>query len=458
MPRYRFSDFTLSTRKRLLIRNGQQLPLIPRYLDLLIFLIERRRDAVHRREIFDRVWSDVIVSDSALSQAIRTLRRTLGDDPREPRFIRTVSRHGYQFTCPDVIEEPDEDVPAPVRAMPTCPPEREARKAEARSAKAEQTRQKVGASLTALMTGATRACAGAALAGAAAGIAGGLLLSVAPDNAAPLAIVPVLVLVGAGAGAVGGLGVGAGLAFAESSSRLRNAVGLTIGAAAGGAAMGMAVQWLMRWSLAAVVGLNLPIGGAFEGLVIGAAGVGTPSPAATGTPPGRSGRHRNAAQAFRQLGPAARSRIHRAAVVAAFCAAGALALAWAGRPLVGGTLHVIAREARGSQISLTPLGRLIGEPGFGPVSQALIAAWEGGIFGFGVGIALLRRRSHADLTNPSSAAQDLPRADADPPCGGSPCRPLPRVRPRSSSEDGSECFLSSSTDRGRATSRCWDGR
>ena len=388
MPRYRFSDFTLSTRKRMLIRNGQQLPLIPRYLDLLIFLVERRRDAVHRREIFDRVWSDVIVSDSALSQAIRTLRRTLGDDSREPRFIRTVSRHGYQFTCPDVIEEPDDDAPEPV---PVRAPEVESDlSAEARSAKAEQTRQKVGASLTALMTGATRASAGSALAGAAAGVAGGLLLSVAPDNTAPLAIVPVLMLVGAGAGAVGGLGVGAGLAVAESSSRLRNAAGLTIGGAAGGAAIGMAVQWLMRWSLAAVVGLNLPIGGAFEGLVIGAAaGIGYAT--------------------ARRLGPAPQSRIHKAAVVAVFCAAGALALSWAGRPLVGGTLHLIAREARGSQISLTPLGRLVGEPGFGPVSQALIAAWEGGIFGFGVGIALLRRRSHADLTNPSSAAQDLPR-------------------------------------------------
>jgi hypothetical protein len=73
-------------------------------------------------------------------------------------------------------------------------------------------------------------------------------------------------------------------------------------------------------------------------------------------------------------------------------------------------LHLIAREARGSQINLTPIGRLVGEPGFGPVSQALIAACEGGIFGFGVGVALLRRRSHADLTNPSSAAQDLPKA------------------------------------------------
>jgi hypothetical protein len=88
----------------------------------------------------------------------------------------------------------------------------------------------------------------------------------------------------------------------------------------------------------------------------------------------------------------------------------ALALAWAGRPLVGGTLNLIAHEARGSQISLAPLGRLVGETGFGPVSQALIAAWEGGIFGFGVGFSLLRRRSHADLTNPSPAAQDLPAA------------------------------------------------
>jgi DNA-binding winged helix-turn-helix (wHTH) protein len=387
VPRYQFSGFTLSTRKRLLIRNGQQLPLIPRYLDLLIFLVERRRDAVHRREIFDRVWSDVIVSDSALSQAIRTLRRTLADDPREPRFIRTVSRHGYQFTCPDVIEEPDEDAPEPVQVR--APDIEGDLSGGARSAKSEQTRQKVGASLTALMTGATRACAGAALAGAAAGIVGGLLVTVAPDNTAPLAIVPVLGLIGAGAGAVGGLGVGAGLALAESMSRLRNAGGLTIAAAAGGGAMGMAVQWLMRWSLAAVVGLHLPIGGAFEGLVIGAAaGVGY--------------------SIARRLGSAARSRMYRAAVIAAFCAAGALALTWAGRPLVGGTLHVIAREARGSQISLTPLGRLVGEPGLGPVSQALIAACEGGIFGFGAGVALLRRRSHADLTNPSTAAQDLP--------------------------------------------------
>ena len=94
---YRFSDFILSPRRRTLIRQGLEQPLIPRYFDLLVFLVERRHEAVHRRDIFDGVWNDVVVSDSALSQAIRTIRRTLGDDSREPRFIRTVSRHGYRF-------------------------------------------------------------------------------------------------------------------------------------------------------------------------------------------------------------------------------------------------------------------------------------------------------------------------------------------------------------------------
>jgi len=79
VPRYRFNQFVLSPRRRMLLREGREQPLIPRYFDLLVFLIERRSEDVHRRDIFDRVWSDVVVSDSALSQAIRTIRRTLGD-------------------------------------------------------------------------------------------------------------------------------------------------------------------------------------------------------------------------------------------------------------------------------------------------------------------------------------------------------------------------------------------
>ena len=105
--RFRFAEFVLSPRRRLLLRNGTPVALIPKYLDLLLLLVARRHDAVSKQAIFDEVWSDVVVSDGALAQAVRTLRRTLGDDSREPRFIRTVSRHGYQFVWADVVEEID---------------------------------------------------------------------------------------------------------------------------------------------------------------------------------------------------------------------------------------------------------------------------------------------------------------------------------------------------------------
>src|SRR5262245_7617941 len=106
--RFRFAEFVLSPRQRLLMREGNAVPLIPKYFDLLVLLITRRREAISKQTIFSEVWSDVVVSDGALSQAVRTLRRTLGDDSREPRFIRTVSRHGYQFVWTHVVEENDE--------------------------------------------------------------------------------------------------------------------------------------------------------------------------------------------------------------------------------------------------------------------------------------------------------------------------------------------------------------
>ncbi len=113
-PCYRFGGFEVATARRALLRGDQELPLIPRYFDLLVLLLERRGEAVSRREILDAVWSDVVVSDGALNQAIRTLRRALGDDPRCPAFIRTVSRHGYRFVCPDVtVGEDDAGSPSP---------------------------------------------------------------------------------------------------------------------------------------------------------------------------------------------------------------------------------------------------------------------------------------------------------------------------------------------------------
>ncbi len=119
--RYRFAGHILSPARRTLVRDGRELPLIPRCFDLLVMLIERRNEALSRGEILDAVWRDVAVTDGALSQAIRILRRTLGDDPRAPTFIRTVQRHGYRFVCDDIIEEPDEGRPEPVRAAEAEP-------------------------------------------------------------------------------------------------------------------------------------------------------------------------------------------------------------------------------------------------------------------------------------------------------------------------------------------------
>ena len=96
-PRFRFAGFVVSPSLRLLLKNDQPVPLIPRYFDLLLLLLERRNEALHRHDLLDAVWSDVVVSDGALSQAVRVLRRALDDDPRNPAFIRTVSRHGYRF-------------------------------------------------------------------------------------------------------------------------------------------------------------------------------------------------------------------------------------------------------------------------------------------------------------------------------------------------------------------------
>ena len=352
------------------------MPLIPRYFDLLLLLIERRHEAVHRREIFDQVWTDAIVSDSALSQAVRTLRRTLGDDSREPRFIRTVSRHGYRFVLPDVIEEEDDGAqPAPPPASP----------AETSVDGFEPQLERVtGASSDAAGDegiGTLRwsgAASGGALAGVVAGGLGGLILAAAPGSAAPIAIAPVLAVIGGVCGALGGAGVGAGLSLAEARARSQRAVALIAAAALGGGLVGVAVQLLARWSLATLLGLDVEVGGGLEGLAIGAA-AGAGYAIATRSPEGGIAAPRD-------------SRLLRSALITAFlCGLAGLSLTLAGRPLAGGTIHAIANAADGSRATLAPLGRLIGEPDFGPVSRAILAFGEAATFGLGLAYGLMRR-------------------------------------------------------------------
>jgi hypothetical protein len=222
------------------------------------------------------------------------------------------------------------------------------------------------------------AALGSGVAGALGGAAGGLMLMAAPTSAASIAVVPVLAVIGAACGAAGGAGVGAGLSVAEATFRSRRTIALVAGGAVGGGLVGLAAEWLSRWSLAALVGVHLNVGGGLEGVAIGAAaGLGY----AASTPFAEGG----------LAAPRGGRRVATAAVVGLACAAATLALALAGRALVGGTVHLIAEASQGSQVVLTPLGRLVGEPDFGPVTAGILGLGEGLLFGAGLAFGLTRR-------------------------------------------------------------------
>jgi DNA-binding winged helix-turn-helix (wHTH) protein len=335
-------------------------PLIPRYFDLLRLLVERRHEAVDRRSIFDCVWSDVVVSDGALTQAVRTLRRALGDDPREPVYIRTVSRHGYRFVWPDVVEEADGP---PGSGAP--PPAN-----EARAASADPPPIALGRGLA--------AAAGAGLFGLGAGLIGGLLLRWAAGWNVPATVCVTLGLVGGTVGAIGGLGVGLGLAVAESRGRRGRRLALPLLGALGGAAVGFAAQLLGRWTLEGLFGRSLPpVGGGWEGVAIGAAvGLGF---AFSAPPPQGSGLPRAA-------------RLRAALVTGALAAGVCVAVDAFGGRLVGVSLNAIARVFQGSQVGLAPLARRLGEPDLGPLTRAVLGVWEGFLFAAGTVLGFTRRQ------------------------------------------------------------------
>jgi DNA-binding winged helix-turn-helix (wHTH) protein len=95
--RVEFGEFTLDSGARQLLRGGKALHLEPKALELLVLLLERRPEAVAKPEIRDRLWPDTFVSESNLTGLVAQVREALGDDPRQPTYIRTVHGFGYAF-------------------------------------------------------------------------------------------------------------------------------------------------------------------------------------------------------------------------------------------------------------------------------------------------------------------------------------------------------------------------
>src|SRR5215216_8036332 len=97
---FRFDRFRLDPGDRQLRRDDEPVELNARYLDALSLLVREAGRLVTKDRFLDEVWRGVPVTDEALTQCIKTLRRQLGDDAARPRFIETVPKHGYRFIAP----------------------------------------------------------------------------------------------------------------------------------------------------------------------------------------------------------------------------------------------------------------------------------------------------------------------------------------------------------------------
>jgi DNA-binding winged helix-turn-helix (wHTH) protein/tetratricopeptide (TPR) repeat protein len=119
---YRFGPFTVDAGSYRLLRGSEVVPLSPKIIDLLLYLVARQSALVPKDELFAALWPDVAVTDNALTQAVSELRQALGDDPSKPTYIQTVARRGYRFVAAVEVA-----VPTPVPAAPVVEPRIEAK-------------------------------------------------------------------------------------------------------------------------------------------------------------------------------------------------------------------------------------------------------------------------------------------------------------------------------------------
>src|SRR5580704_19709506 len=96
----RIGDWYANPASGQLSRNAEVVRLEARTMRLLLCLAERAGELVSIEELLKEVWPGVIVTSDSVYQAVASLRRVLGDDPKHPRYIATVPRLGYRMLAP----------------------------------------------------------------------------------------------------------------------------------------------------------------------------------------------------------------------------------------------------------------------------------------------------------------------------------------------------------------------
>ena len=94
---FRFSDVEVREREFSLLKAGKVLAVEPKAFRVLLLLLRNPHKVISKEELLNSVWGDTAVTEGSLTRCIWLLRRLLGDDVHEPRFIETVATVGYRF-------------------------------------------------------------------------------------------------------------------------------------------------------------------------------------------------------------------------------------------------------------------------------------------------------------------------------------------------------------------------
>ncbi|MFN7924134.1 MAG: tetratricopeptide repeat protein [Bryobacteraceae bacterium] len=107
---------------------GQVHHLRPKALAVLRHLVENAHRVVPKDELLRDIWQGAAVTEDTLTQCVSDLRKLLGDDPRNPRFIRTVPKQGFLFVAPiEEVREAQASATAPVHSAAPALPEARSR-------------------------------------------------------------------------------------------------------------------------------------------------------------------------------------------------------------------------------------------------------------------------------------------------------------------------------------------
>ena len=113
LPTLRFASTSFS-----LIKSGKVLAVEPKAFRVLLLLLHNPQKLISKEELLNAVWGDTAVTEGSLTRCIWLLRRQLGDDSNEPRFIETVATVGYRLMCKvEVSEIASEDLQATDKAI-----------------------------------------------------------------------------------------------------------------------------------------------------------------------------------------------------------------------------------------------------------------------------------------------------------------------------------------------------